>query len=321
MTLERPLNLCFDNDTDDVRLESDVDVDAITHKARALEKEISQLKKKVAALNSENIKLRKDAKKHGQETYRGDADIDDFLRDISPFFYNKSLTYVDIGAFTGEVFQKLYSSNYLKIREAHLYEPNPLSYEKLKERLSGIEGLHSLHAYNFAIGADDSIAHFVAANAMTKMVRNQELASETADSFTCEVKPFDSQVDNFTERHVHLLKIDVEGVELSVLSGAHKALEEGSVDVIYIEVGFNIDGKQQAYFASIDNYLQECGYRVFKIYEQRHEWIEDSPLLRRCNFAYMSSRFANSNPYKLTQELAVLRERVKQSEQGLDPSS
>src|SRR5690625_869364 len=122
MTLERPLNLCFDNDTDDVRLESDVDIDAITHKARALEKEISQLKKKVAALNGENIKLRKDAKKHGQETYRGDADIDDFLRDISPFFYNKSLTYVDIGAFTGEVFQKLYSSNYLKIREAHLYE-------------------------------------------------------------------------------------------------------------------------------------------------------------------------------------------------------
>lgn len=320
MKLDKPLTLNFGDGSNAVISEGDVDVDALTRKNDALEKEVVQLKARARELDRENKKLRESSKKQGQETYRGDADIDDFLRDISPFFYNKSITYVDIGAFTGEVLQKLYGSNYVKLREAHLYEPNPLSYEKLEQRLSTIKGLHSLHAYNFAIGSEETVAHFVAANAMTRMGGNQDLDSKTTNCFQCDVKPFMSQVDNFTEGHVHLLKVDVEGLELAVLSGAREALENGNIDVIYIEVGFNSLGKQQTYFAGIDKYLQKCGYRVFKIYEQRHEWIEDSPFLRRCNFAYMSTKFANSNPYKLTQELADLRGRVTKGEKHSDLS-
>ena len=87
--------------------------------------------------------------------------------------------------------------------------------------------------------------------------------------------------------------------------------------MIYIELGFNRAGSQQSYFGDIDIRLQDLGYRVFRIYEQRNEWIADSPLLRRCNFAYMSARFAEANPYKARKEILELKNEINQMKQGL----
>lgn len=64
-----------------------------------------------------------------------------------------------------------------------------------------------------------------------------------------------------------------------------------------MEVGFNRNGTQQTYFGDLDAVLQSYGYRVFKIYEQKNEWIEDSPLLRRCNALYMSGKFSSMYSY------------------------
>ena len=52
--------------------------------------------------------------------------IDEFLSDVVPFFYRRRVTYVDVGAFKGEVFEKILASG-LNVGEAHLVEPNPLS--------------------------------------------------------------------------------------------------------------------------------------------------------------------------------------------------
>src|SRR5690606_38939738 len=109
----------------------------------------------------------------------------------------------------------------------------------------------------------------------------------------------DQLIDLFTDHHINLLKIDVEGMELDVLEGARQLFKEQRVDVIYIEVGFNKDATQQTYFGLLDDFFQKLNYRVFKVYEQKNEWIQDSPLLRRCNFAYMSARYAAANPYKV----------------------
>jgi len=146
---------------------------------------------------------------------------------------------------------------------------------------------------------------FHSAGPMTKILSMNE-DSDTQGIFKSKVKTLDSQFSKFTDLHIHILKIDVEGHEMAVLRGAQNALSEQRIDLIYVEVGFNIHTSQQTYMGEIDAFLQNVGYRVFRIYEQKNEWIEDSPLLRRCNFCYMSSKFAQNNSYRLSIKLKEL---------------
>ncbi|WP_338413585.1 FkbM family methyltransferase [uncultured Sphaerotilus sp.] len=240
---------------------------------------------------------------------RGDADIDDLIRDISPFFTERSITYVDVGAYVGDVFLKLTGSKLLRIREAHLYEPNPSSYQTLTSKLESCR-LPTLHAYHLAVGARPETLHFNAAQSMTRVVEPEPGSPQVSNTFTARSVSLDEQARLFTDQKINLLKIDVEGKELDVLVGATQLLESQRIDMLYIEVGFNSLGTQQTYFASIDRFLQDKGYRAFRIYEQMNEWTEDSPLLRRCNMAYMSERFARANPSKLTLRVQALQEEI-----------
>ena len=248
--------------------------------------------------------------------FSSNANIDDFIDDIEPFFLNKKLTFVDVGAYVGEILEKITSENKLTIREAHMYEPNPESYELMVRRLSAVE-LPVLELNNCAIGDHEHELVFHSAGAMSKILPNEERSNESG-VFIAKVKTIDSQLDKFTDLHIHLLKIDVEGHEMAVLHGAQQALAAQRIDMIYIEVGFNINTTQQTYIGDIDSFLQNFGYRVYRIYEQTNEWIEDSPLLRRCNFCYMSSKFAETNPLKLSlklKELTAELEKLKEKSQ------
>jgi Lon protease-like protein len=73
----------------------------------------------------------------------------------------------------------------------------------------------------------------------------------------------------------------------------------------------NLHGTQQTYLGDVDRVLQEFGYRIFKIYEQKNEWQKDSPLLRRCNVAYMSAKFADANPLSAVLEIHKLRKEIE----------
>lgn len=240
----------------------------------------------------------------------GDADIDHLIADIAPFFAERAITYVDVGAYVGDVFLKLSQTKALRMREAHLYEPNPLSYQTLSERTKA-SALPTLHAYQLAVGASAGACHFSSARSMTRITDTADATRAISNTFQAERVTLDEQVRNFTDGRINLLKIDVEGHEREVLEGAQQLLRQQAIDLLYIEVGFNRSCTQQTYFAEIDLFLQERGYRVFRIYEQMNEWIADSPLLRRCNFAYMSERFARDNPFKLVRRLQALQQEVR----------
>lgn len=236
--------------------------------------------------------------------FSSDADIDDFINDISPFFANRSIVYVDVGAYTGEVFIKLLAAKTLRIREAHLIEPNPSSYQQLRDAVKAIN-LPSCNTYNIGISNKPGTAKFKAAKSMTKKVSFDLSCEDATNIFEVECRRLDEFANLFTDGRVNLMKLDVEGEEIDVIESAEYLFREQRVDVLYVEVGFNRVGTQQTYFGFLDTLLQGYGYRVFKIYEQTNEWIDDSPLLRRCNVAYMSSKFESGNPYTRIRSTAV----------------
>lgn len=261
-----------------------------------------------------SLKVSKE-KSQGVSSFSQDASIDNLIADIKPFFYGRSITYMDVGAFIGEVFLKISQSPDIRVRETHLIEPSPESYNKLIENLKGSK-VSKIHTYNLAISAtpgDKKIAH---AKSMSKLVHGDDLDDVASNVHKVKSATLDSLREYVTEGHVNLLKLDVEGSEIDVLKSASSLLSGQAVDLIYIEVGFNKSGLQQVYFGDVDEYLQERGYRVFGFYEFTKEWIEDSPLLRRCNALYMSNRFSARNHYKASIEILQLKEKLSEMNKG-----
>lgn len=230
--------------------------------------------------------------------YSGDADIDDFINDIAPFFDEKSVVYVDVGAYIGEVFFKLLDLNKIHVKRALLIEPNPKSFKILARSLGDLVGV-SVKAVDAAISCTPGAVTFRANKSMTKRLPFGPKSVQSEEGiFSAGCCRLDKLLKENNISHVNILKVDVEGDELDVLASAESFLLERRIDVIYIEVGFNREGAQQTYFGLIDSKLQDFGYRVFRIYEQKNEWPTKSPLLRRCNFAYMSPDFASARTGK-----------------------
>ncbi len=246
--------------------------------------------------------------------------VERFLLDMVPFFYKRHVTYVDVGAFEGQVLRRVLESG-LKVREAHLIEPNARSLDKARQHIQQTFPKKVVDYHNVALDARTGRITMHAHADMTKVIEHAVGRSQRdhalQNSFEVESTTLDLFIEKVTDRHISLLKIDIEGHELKALSGAEKLLREERIDVIYVEAGMSPDGTQHCYYRDIEDFLNPFGYRLFKIYEQQHEWIQDSPLLRRVNLAFMSSRFSQNNPYRLTQELHKTAARLRALESKL----
>lgn len=232
--------------------------------------------------------------------------IERFLADIAPFFRGRRLTYVDVGAYRGRVFRKVIASD-LRVDEAHLIEPNPDSLQAARHLAADSFKGRSVDFYPVAIGSRSGRVSIHPAHSMSKAFApvGDDAGSERGygNDFEVDCTTLDELSVRFTDRRISLLKVDVEGYELEVLEGAQELLKEQRVDVLYIEAGMNPSATQQTYYRKIEDLLAVYGYRVFGVYEQVNEWPDDSPILRRVNIAFLSERFAQSNPYSVTREL------------------
>jgi FkbM family methyltransferase len=222
------------------------------------------------------------------------SNLKGFIEDITPFLYGRQSTYVDIGAHIGETFVATWNAAF-RVREAHLIEPNPDSSARLAHRLKGLRGdLTQVHQHRLAISrAPGTVLMKNKDDIMGAETTHLEVPSVTLDHF----------INSHNIDRISVLRIGVAGHELDVIDGARTTLSNQDIDVIYVEAGFDPDGTQQIYYRTIEDFLSEFGYKVFKFYEQTSDFISDSPFLRRTNIAFMSSRFAADNPLRVTQEL------------------
>jgi FkbM family methyltransferase len=157
-----------------------------------------------------------------------------FLRKY--FMGNPEGVVLDVGANIGN-----YSRMVLEFKpDATVYgfEPHPITYRKLAERLSG----GNFTAINTAVGAEPGV--------LTLYDHEDKDGSSHASLYKGVIEGFHKSraiehkvnmttLDEFASSHnpgkIALLKIDTEGHELEVLRGAKKLIDEGRIAVIHFE--------------------------------------------------------------------------------------
>ena len=141
-----------------------------------------------------------------------------FIKEIEPFLYGRPMTYVDVGAYDGGVLLELAESA-LNIRIDHLVEPNPSSYQLLRSTVEGLDVGGNVVCHNVAISDSSGLLTMQDAGTMSRVIGSA--ADRIADRlFEVPATTLDELARANRVGHIDLLKIDVEGHELAVISGA-----------------------------------------------------------------------------------------------------
>lgn len=178
---------------------------------------------------------------------RGFYEID-LLRDAQSRFNGGAI--VDVGAHIGN--HTLFFGKIMGAR-VHSFEPNPPSFSELTRnlRLNGLRG--NVTAYPWAVGDSDTTAEVFMPDGAT----NTGMAQVEYGKGEIPAKRLDDVVGN---EKVGLIKVDVEGNELSVLKGAERILERDH-PLLYVEVGNDEERSQE-----VHRFLAKFGYKPFGTY-------------------------------------------------------
>ena len=186
------------------------------------------------------------------------------------FFDSKSnMIIFDVGAYVGEV-TKIYM-NFFPGATIYCFEPYAESFRQLKKLFDS----EKVNPYQMAVS--DHIGK-------TKLYINADLTcnsffsrpesgpvyySEKAQNIG-EISVDTITIDNFCEREnierIDILKLDVEGAEKKVLSGAHDKLSKHDIYLIYTEVMFVPHYEGGCMFHELTGLLEQYGYTLFNFY-------------------------------------------------------
>ena len=138
-------------------------------------------------------------------------------------------TVLDVGANSG-----VYAVRQAR-RGARVYafEPNPDCYRRLQKSVRANHLEDRVTATNCALGAVTGIAELSVPEGLTTMGSLRPVWGESANGVNVKVDTIDRIVDGLRLRRIDLLKIDVEGLELEVLQGAHSTFP--LVDRVVVE--------------------------------------------------------------------------------------
>lgn len=173
-------------------------------------------------------------------------------------------TIFDIGANVGG-YTSMLSKIWNEQAIIHCFEPSRKTFNQLIENTKGINNI----IYN-NLGCSDieqnMLLYSYSNLSGLSSVYNRNL--DHVNLKTNEVSTaFFTTIDNYCKKnnieHIHFLKMDVEGHELSVLQGANKMISENNIDYIQFEFGgCNIDSRT---FFKDFFYLLHDKYNIFRI--------------------------------------------------------
>lgn len=183
---------------------------------------------------------------------------------------NKEIRVFDIGAHRGQT-AKVYRSHFPS-SEIYCFEPYPDSIAEIKEQFSNDP---KTHIVPMAVAQQKGSLSFYV---------NDLNVTNSLLPLTSDIKRYYSQknrqkkvidvngidIDTFIQEEqlasVDILKLDIQGGELSALQGANALLESGDTPIIYTEVSFFSQYDGAPLFYDIWTFLIQYGYSLLNIY-------------------------------------------------------
>ena len=174
---------------------------------------------------------------------------------LDTYYPNRNdLIVLDVGANFGYL-ATVWAHSISKHGKTMAFEPNKNLYNCIKKTIEANESQHNFEVYNLAVGATDgsitlNVSDFSSnKNKMDDSVGSYEIAMVTLDSFIIETQ------------EVHLLKIDVDGIELDILQGAKNMLQKHRPIVI---VETNNDNRIISFFKNLDYHIFDMKLNAFQ---------------------------------------------------------
>jgi len=158
---------------------------------------------------------------------------------------------VDIGAYAGlfSILMSNFSKNVFAI------EANPINYKILTMNISKNK-LHNIIPINSYISDYNGFSYVYAKQYDPWSITINASASDTYDvRGKVEVKTLDKLAEEFNLTKIDLVKIDVDGEEISVINGSKKLLLNGIIDEIIIEI------HKQEFLQILINFFVKYGYK------------------------------------------------------------
>jgi len=166
---------------------------------------------------------------------------------------------VDVGANIGTL--SLCASRSVGVSgKVYSIEPHPRTFSYLKHNLE-INRIHNVTAYNCAAGNSSGIIHL-----SDKMADDENTVIHDETGLIVPVHTLDELFS--LEKHIHLLKLDVEGYEKFVLEGASEMLSR--TELIYFEAWKQHFSRFDYCFADVWQILNIHGFETFRFITAKH---------------------------------------------------
>lgn len=170
----------------------------------------------------------------------------------------------DVGANIGDVSSD-FTTEFPNVK-VYSFEPIKSTFDLLNRNLAHLKNIET---FQIAFGEQQekieielNPENYSPQNSLLNKADNSSEKTEVIDVRTIDVFVKENGIDV-----IDFLKIDTEGYEENVLQGAEKTISLGKIKMIYLEVGFSDENKNNSNFLSLYKTLEELGYSFFGLYE------------------------------------------------------
>lgn len=198
----------------------------------------------------------------------------------------------DVGANIGQTAQ-FYRAIYPDCT-IHSFEPVPSTFNELRSNLKN-HGNVKCHCFAFGSATESfKIKTVTGASSVVNSLSSDFQQTVGVSGQQTVVQKIDvMRLDDFVSReniaHIDILKIDTEGFEMQVLSGATQTLQDQGATIILCEAGFMKQNTRNTYFIDLHEKLESHGYALFGMYEMGHIGFKKGK--HYGNLLYVSQKF------------------------------
>ena len=179
---------------------------------------------------------------------------------------SKPYCILDVGANKGQYTNMVYNEFYNLAFEIHSFEPSKFTFEILKESVPKDDKIKLNNCGLSRNISEETLYYNEKSSGLASLTKRRLDHLNIRFDKTEKIRL--TTVDHYCSengiKHIHLLKIDVEGHELDVLNGASQMLTNTAIDIITFEFGgCNIDTR--SFFQDYFYFFKEYNMKIYRI--------------------------------------------------------